>query len=145
MVLWIRKIVEFIIWIINCHCFVSPWLYYCRHNLQNNWNMAAIIKYFLKNDLKRPWLFEWERNVLYSSLTPLMGFPGSSTSKESVCSAGDLSSIPGLGPSPEGGHGNPFQYSCLENPHGQRSLVGYSPWGSKESDTTEKQAVTYFV
>jgi len=28
------------------------------------------------------------------------------------------------------------QYSCLENPHGQRSLVGYSPWGCKESDTT---------
>ena len=35
------------------------------------------------------------------------------------------------------GHGNPFQYSCLENPHGQRSLAGYSPWGCKESDTTE--------
>ena len=32
---------------------------------------------------------------------------------------------------------NPLQYSCLENPHGQRSLVGYSPWGHKESDTTE--------
>ena len=37
-----------------------------------------------------------------------------------------------------GGHGNPLQYSCLENPHGQRSLVGYSPWGRKESDTTKQ-------
>ena len=37
----------------------------------------------------------------------------------------------------EGGHGNSLQYSCLENPHGQRSWVGYSPWGHKESDTTE--------
>ena len=36
-----------------------------------------------------------------------------------------------------GGHGNPLQYSCLENPHGQRSLVGYSPWSHKELDTTE--------
>ena len=36
------------------------------------------------------------------------------------------------------GHGNPLQYSCLENPHGQRSLAGYSPWGHKESDTTER-------
>ena len=36
-------------------------------------------------------------------------------------------SIPGLGRSPGGGNGNPFQYSCLENPHGQRSLAGYSP------------------
>ena len=34
------------------------------------------------------------------------------------------------------GNGNPLQYSCLENPHGQRSLAGYSPWGRKESDTT---------
>ena len=31
-----------------------------------------------------------------------------------------------------------LQYSCLENPHGQRSLAGYSPWGCKESDTTEQ-------
>ena len=47
--------------------------------------------------------------------------------KESACKAGDLASIPGLGRSPGGGHSNPLQYSCLENPHGQRSLAGYSP------------------
>ena len=35
-------------------------------------------------------------------------------------------------------HGNPLQYSCLEYPHEQRSLVSYSPWGGKESDTTER-------
>ena len=39
----------------------------------------------------------------------------------------DAGLIPELGRSPEVGHGNPLQYSCLENPHGQRSLVGYSP------------------
>ena len=44
------------------------------------------------------------------------GFPGGSDSKESACSAGDLGLIPGLGRSPGGGHGNPLQYSCLENP-----------------------------
>ena len=49
----------------------------------------------------------------------------------------DLGLIPGLGRAPGEGHVNPLQYSCLENPHGQRSLVGYSPWGPKESDTTE--------
>ena len=38
----------------------------------------------------------------------------------------DLGLIPGLQRSPGGGHGDPFQYSCLENPHGQRSLAGYS-------------------
>ena len=39
--------------------------------------------------------------------------------------------------SPGGGHGNPLQDSCLENPHGQSSLVGYSPGGRKESVATE--------
>ena len=43
--------------------------------------------------------------------------------------------IPGLGRSPGGGHGNPLQYSCLENPHGQ-SLAGYSPRRYKESNIT---------
>ena len=38
---------------------------------------------------------------------------------------------------PGGGHGDPLQYSCLENPHEQRSLVGCSPWGHKELDMTE--------
>ena len=65
------------------------------------------------------------------------GFPGGSDGKESACNEGDLGSIPGSGRSPGGGHGNPLQSSCLENPHGQRSLVGYSPWGRKESDMTE--------
>ena len=50
--------------------------------------------------------------------------------------AGDTGSIAGWGRSAGGGHGNPLQCSCLENPHGQRSLVGYSPWGRKDLDTT---------
>ena len=67
-----------------------------------------------------------------------MGFPGGSYCKESSCNVGDLGSIPGLGRSPGGGHGNPLQYSCLENPHGQRNLAGYSQWDRKESDMTER-------
>ena len=35
---------------------------------------------------------------------------------------------------------NPLQYSCLENPHGQESLAGYSPWGYKKTYTTDYQA-----
>ena len=50
--------------------------------------------------------------------------------------ARDIGSIPGLGRSPGVGNGSPLQYSCLENSHGQRNLVGYSPQGCKESDTT---------
>ena len=68
----------------------------------------------------------------------IMGFPGGSDGKEFTCNAGDLGSVPGLGRSPGGGHGNPLQYLCLENPDGPRSLVGCSPWDRKESDTTEQ-------
>ena len=45
-----------------------------------------------------------------------MAFPGGSDGKESACNAGDLGSVPGSGRSPGEGHGNPLQYSCLENP-----------------------------
>ena len=71
------------------------------------------------------------------------GTPVISDSKESACNVGDVGSIPGLGRSPGGGHGNPLQYSCLENPHGQRSLAGYSPRGHKESDTTERLSIAH--
>ena len=50
--------------------------------------------------------------------------------------AGDMGSICGSGRSLGGGNGNPLQYCCLENPHGQRSLVGNSLWRRKESDMT---------
>ena len=56
-------------------------------------------------------------------------FPGGSDGKEPTCNAGDLGLTPGLGRSPGGGHGNPLQYSCLENPDGQSSLTCNSPWG----------------
>ena len=54
------------------------------------------------------------------------GVPGGSAGKESACNAGGLGSIPESGRSPGGGHGNPLPYSCLENPHAQRSPEGYT-------------------
>ena len=66
------------------------------------------------------------------------GFPGGSEGKQSVCDAGDLCLIPGLGRSPGGRNGNTVQYFCLKNPNGQGNLAGYSPWGCKESDMTER-------
>ena len=53
-----------------------------------------------------------------------------------ACNAGDLGLIPGLGRSPGGGHGNPLQYSYLENPHGQRRLGGYSHGVAKSRSLT---------
>ena len=58
-----------------------------------------------------------------------LGFRGGSDGTESACR---------LGRSPGGGQGNPLQHSCLENPHGQRSLAGCSPWSLKELDMTEQ-------
>ena len=71
-------------------------------------------------------------------LSCLLRLKGGSDGKESTCNVGDPGSIPGLGRSPGGGHGNPLQYYCLENLYGQRSLVGYSQWGCKEPHTTEQ-------
>ena len=63
---------------------------------------------------------------------------------------GDLGLIlrpsqPGLGRSPGGGHSNPLQYSCLDSPQGQRSLVGYRPRGCKESDMTKRLSTAQHI
>ena len=85
------------------------------------------------SDYKHIWVLIFTLHLL-----SLRGLSGSSASKEFVCNAGNPGSIPGSGRSPGGGHDNPFQYSCLENPHGQRSPEGCGPWNHKELDTTER-------
>ena len=67
-------------------------------------------------------------------------FPGGSVVKKYAHNSGDLGLIPGLGRSPGEGNGNLLQYSC----HGQRSLVGYSPWGRKETDVTKLLTLTKY-
>ena len=67
-----------------------------------------------------------------------MGFPGGSDDKESACNAGDLGSIPGLGRSSWRREWQPTPVFLPGEFHGQRSLMGYSPWGCKESDMTER-------
>ena len=88
---------------------------------------AQLVKNLLqcRRPLFNSWVTKipWRRDRLPAPI--LMGFTGSSDGKESACNVGDLGSIPGLGRSPDGGHGNPIQYSCLENYHGQRSLASY--------------------
>ena len=92
-------------------------------------------------ELAWPWFNLWVRKIPYNrdrlSTPVFLGFAGSSADKESSCNVGDPGSIPGLGRSPGGEHGDPLQYSWLENPHRQRSLVGYSPWGHKELAVTK--------
>jgi len=55
--------------------------------------------------------------------------PGGSVLKNPPANTGDLGSVLGITRSPAEGHGNPLQYSCLENFMGKRILAGYSPWG----------------
>ena len=81
--------------------------------------------------------WSWGRQKVTTSIAT-SGLPWWVRRQGIACNAGDPDWIPGLGRSPGGGHGNPLHYSHLENPHGQRSLAGYSPRGRKEPDTTER-------
>ena len=65
-----------------------------------------------------------------------MGFSGDSVVKNPLANAGDPDWIPGSGRFPGGGNGNPTPVFLRGKFHGQRSLVGYSLWGCKESDMT---------
>ena len=65
-------------------------------------------------------------------------FPAGSDSKVSAYNVGDPGSVPGLGRSPWEGNGKPLKVFLPGKSHGWRSLVGYSPWDHKESDTTER-------
>jgi len=91
---------------------------------------------------RRPQYDSWVGKIPWKTdrlpIPVFLGFLDGSAGKESACNVGDLGSIPGLGRSPGGGHGDSFLYSSLENPTGHRSLVGCSPWGCKELDMTEQ-------
>ena len=124
---------------------LSRWIWWsARFGIHSSKACASLVVQLVKNPSAiqetlvqlRGQKIPWRRDRLPTSV--FLDFPGGSVGKESTCSAGDLGSIPGLGRSPGGGHGHPLQYSCLENPHGQRSLAGYSPWDPKELDTTER-------
>ena len=74
----------------------------------------------------------------------VMGFPGVLGGKESACSAGNLGSSPVLERSPGGGHGNPLQYSCLENPM-DRGARWATVHGVAESDMTEPLSTAHIL
>ena len=74
----------------------------------------------------------------------LKGLPGDSDGKESACNAGDPGSIPGSGTSLWRKEWQPSLIFLSEEFHGQRSLVCYSPWGHKESDTTEQLTLSLY-
>ena len=115
-------------------------------------NYASLIAQLVKKKIclqcRRPQFHSWIGKIPWRKdrlPTPVfLGFPGDSDGKESACNVGNLGLIPGLGRSPGGGRGNPRQYSCLENLHGQRSLKGYSPWVAKSQTRLSDQALKFY-
>ena len=101
----------------NCGSRLNIWEYLTRYP----WELRFTSYLYVNSN------WNYHQKVVF--LLPVWGFPCGSAGKESVCNAGDLGSIPGLGRSSGEGKGYPDQYSGLEN-----SM--YSPWGCKESDTT---------
>ena len=90
-----------------CHyhtscCWAKPW----------GWYRIFTIMHFFHNHL------------ITEAIESDVGFPGGSDGKESACNVGVPGLIPGLGRCPGAKHGNPLQYSCLENPNRQRGLAG---------------------
>ena len=85
--------------------------------ITNSMDIALAHSFFIQGEVTLIWVI-LSFNTSYRETG---GFPGRSDSKEYACNARDLVSIPGLERVPVGGHGNPLQCSCLENPHGRRT------------------------
>ena len=109
---------------------------HCRQILYHLSHQGSLVMY-LSAILTRD-AYVWNHTGYFLSLRTHVSFPSGSDSKESPANAGGLSLTPGLGRYPEEGNGNPLQYPTPGTSHGQRSLVGRSPWGCKESDTTQQ-------
>ena len=81
-------------------------------------------------------------NSLWEMQPCFPGFPGGSDGKESACNVGDLGSIPGPGRSLGKGNGNPFQYSCLENPMNRGAWLA-TVHGVRKSQTRLSETFTF--
>ena len=85
----------------------------------------------------------WPRDMYLVELEVICGLPWWLSGKESACNAGGLGSIPGLGRYPGGRHGNPLQYSCLENPMGRGGwwdIVHRVTQGRTESESSSRRS-----
>ena len=120
-----------------CLTLVIPWTAESQASLSFtvSQSLLKLMSIYLSIHLSLMEYYSALNNIMYIIYiyNIIWGFPGGSDGKESACNVEYL----GLEDPLEGGHGDPLLYSCLENPHGQRSLAGYSPWGLKQLDMTE--------
>ena len=84
------------------------------------------------------WIFHLFVGLNVSAIPKTWVFPGGSDGKESACNGRGPGFDLWVGKVLGGQNVNALQYSCLENPHGQRSLAGDSPWGHREIHMTEQ-------
>jgi len=98
---------------------------------KENWGNLTVLTWYLPGNIRNI------KNKI-SITKKTRGFPGSSVVKNPLANAGDAGLNPGSGRFPTGRNGNPLPVFLLGKFLGQRSLVGYSPWGRKELDTTEE-------
>ena len=116
----------------SCDIIADTWLVsllwtnkFVSVELFKKWNHKGIRKSCANEQKQLKLSRTFRRTEDLGRCVDVFGLPWWLSSTESACSAGDTGSIPELGRSPGGGHDNSFQYSCLENPMGQRSLEGY--------------------
>ena len=88
------------------------------------------------------WFRPYRHQCSLSSM--IKSFPGGSDSKESAHNVGDPDLIPRSRRFPGEGNSTPLQCSCLENPRDSGAWVGFSPWGHKELDMTERLTLSLF-
>ena len=106
---------------------LNPGLLHCRQTLYHLSEQGSHDQHRQHIKKRRHYFANTSLSSQSYCLSSSHGLPWWLRSKESACNAGDLGSVPGLGRSPGGGHGNPLWYSCLENLHWPRSLERCSP------------------
>ena len=91
------------------------------------------------------WVFSFRALKSNSHSIPFGASQVALVEKNLPANTGNAGSVPGLARSPGGGNGNPLQYSCLKNPHGQRSQAGYGPYGPKSWTRLKRLSTHVFL
>ena len=117
----------------------NPLQYSCLENLMGRgaWRLQSMGSQRAGHDLVT------KQQQLALAYLPFKGFPGGSVGKEFACNVGEIGSISGLGQSPREGNGNPFQYSCLQNPMDRGACWAIVHGVAKELDVTRTTMSTY--
>ena len=129
----------------SSHHAPKPWHFWCNLKKDKNPSSPQKVKLEWKSGTTTPKTPPAPVNIPLLHCMPLItSIPGGSDGKESACNSEDLGLICGLGRSPGGGNGYPLPTPVfLPGSHGQSGLMGYRPWGCKESGMTEQLTLSF--